>query len=358
MRGGQMRHAQFTVLLAMVLAISTGISCRPGIKTDNTEAWKDLYRVDVKELLRIGSEDLANDPYVFSGINDLRFDTADNVYVLDRRESLIKVFSPTGEYLRAYQFNKGQGPGEFQRPLGFDIGPKGDLFITDSNSRRITAIDQAGRLVGEMTLRAIPESIAIDKDGSVYLTEESRDKNKYLVHKYHFPDGKVLGAFCPKTELAQWIGRVGGWGDICLSPRGNILYSFDIPYDIREFTPKGQLVNQFGRKIPGWKPPRISYEGLPYSPVSTMGIDTFPDGKILHVLFDKRSKPYITYFDIFDEHGTWLISFDTREYIKDKNGRMARIDGQGDVYMEFWEPFPHIRKYRIEIVPVNGKQRN
>ena len=181
------------IQLTIIFVILTGSSCRTGIKSSDTEAWKDRYTIEVKELLRIGSEDLANDPYVFSGINDLRIDAADNVYALDRKEFMIKVFSPTGKYIKTYELKKGQGPGEFQRPLGFDIAPNGDLFIADSNSRRITAIDQTGRFVGAMTLRAIPESIAVDQEGSVFSTEDAfRDKGEYLVHKYHFPDGKVL----------------------------------------------------------------------------------------------------------------------------------------------------------------------
>jgi hypothetical protein len=355
MRGGQMRHAQFIVLLAIVLVISTAISCRPGIKADNTEAWKDLYRVEVKELLRIGSEDLANDPYVFSGINDLRFDAADNLYVLDRLEFVIKVFSPTGRYLRTVQLKKGQGPGEFERPSCFDMDPSGDLFIADMTSRRIAELDRQGQHVATMTLRTFPGSIVVDHEGNIFTTGGLVDTSDCELHKYHFPDGKLLNAFCRTNELARWIGKVGGNGNICLSPTGNIIYSFDIPYEIREFTPKGELVRRFSRKIPGWKPPHISNEGLPNSPIMAGDINTFPDGKILQVFLDRRSKPYVFCYDIFDEHGTWLISFDTRQYIKDRSGRMARIDGQGNVYMEFWEPFPHIRKYGIKFVPVKNK---
>ncbi|MBE3125012.1 MAG: hypothetical protein IMZ57_05065 [Acidobacteria bacterium] len=346
------------VFLAIIFVVLTASSCRSGIKSSDTEAWKGLYRVEVKELLRIGSEDLANDPCMFTGINDLRIDAADNVYALDRREMVIKVFSPTGQYLKAYQLKKGQGPGEFERPLGFAIGPNGDLIIADMTSRRIVKIDQAGNCVDTMTIKTYPGSIAVDRGGSLYMTGGLVDTSEYEVQKYHFPDGKLLASFCPTNELAEWIGRVGGNGEMCLNPRGNILYSFCIPYDIREFTPKGELIHRFGRNLPGWKPPRISYEGLPDSPVMTLDIDTFPDGKIFHVMLDRRAKPYTYCFDVFDEHGTWLISFDTREYIKDKNGRMARIDGQGNVYMEFWEPFPHIRKYSIEFVPIKGKQQN
>ena len=87
----------------------------------------------------------------------------------------------------------------------------------------------------------------------------------------------------------------------------------------------------------------------------TLTMDFFPDGKLLHTYLDHRVQPPIYCFDVFDKNGDWLISFDTREFIKDKYGRLVRIDGQGHVYMEFWQPFPHIRKYSIEFVPVPGR---
>ena len=346
-----MRVSGRKVSLVIPALLITAFACGKDLKTNDIPAWKDLYRVEVRELLRIGSEDLSNDPYVFSGINDLRFDSADNVYVLDRKEFHIKVFSPEGQYLRTYQLHNGQGPGELERPLGFGLDPKGNLFIADMMSPRIVGLDPEGKYIDTMRIDAFPGSMVTDSKGNIFLTGGLKDTGHYEVHKYRFPDGELLQAFCPTNKLAEWIGRVGAMGDICLTPRGTVLYTFSIPYEIREFTPEGDLVNRFGRKIPGWKPPRISYEGLPTSPIMTMDIGAFPDGKILHAVFDKRAKPYITYFDVFDEHGRWLISFDTREYVRDKFGRMVRIDGQGHVYMEFWEPFPHIRKYSLTFVP-------
>ncbi len=349
-----MRLSEKTDLLVISILLITAVSCGKELKSNDVPAWKDLYRAEVRELLRIGSDDLTNEPYVFSGISDLQFDSVDNVYVLDRREFLIKVFSPEGQYLKAFQLQQGQGPGELERPLGFTLDPQGNLYIADMMSQRIVGLDPTNNCIGTMRIDAFPGSMVTDGKNNIFITGGLQDLGQDEIRKYRFPDGKLLEAFCPANELAKWIGRVGAMGDICLTPRGTILYTFSIPYDIREFTPEGDLVNRFGRKIPGWTPPRISHEGLPDSPVMAMDISAFPDGKLLHVVFDKRTKPYITYFDVFDEHGKWLISFDTREFISDKYGRMARIDGQGNVYMEFWEPFPHIRKYSLAFVPAKS----
>jgi hypothetical protein len=350
-----MYEKPFLLMPAIICLSLCFLSCRQGIKSSESEAWKGRYTVEVKELLRIGSEDLADDPYVFSGINDIRIDGSGNVYALDFKELKIKVFTPEGKYLRAYELHKGQGPGEFQRPLWFDIGPNGDLYVVDSDLPRITALNQTGKYVGMMTLRRRPGLIAVGRDGSIYMTGGLLDTSEYEVSKYHFPDGKLLDTFCPTNELARWIGRVGGNGEICVNPQGNVYYSFTIPYDIREFSPSGELLNRFGRKIPSWRPPRISNTGLPDSPIMSLTMGVFPDGKLLCTFLDRRTDPYVYWFDVFDKNGDWLISFDTREYIKDKYGRLVRIDSRGHVYMEFWKPFPHIRKYSIEFVPVNAR---
>lgn len=178
------------------------------------------------------------------------------------------------------------------------------------------------------------------------------DPDEFHVYKYHYPDGKILAAFCPSTELSRWIGRVGIEGTICAGPDGHIYYSFGIPYDVREYSPDGRLLNRFARKIPGWKPPRIDNTSLPDSPVITLTMAILPDGKLLHSFFDKRTKPYARCLDVFDKNGDWLIGFAVDPGDPDAFGRLVRIDGQGHVYMEFWRPYPHIRKYNIAFVPV------
>lgn len=56
-----------------------------------------------------------------------------NLYVLDTGDAAIKVFTPTGEFLRGLG-RQGEGPGEFQRTDGATFGftPDGRLFFTES----------------------------------------------------------------------------------------------------------------------------------------------------------------------------------------------------------------------------------
>lgn len=70
-----------------------------------------------------------------------------NIYVYDRSDAFIKVYSPEGKYLRRVG-GKGQGPGEIQRKEGADFGftHKGKLYFTESfgGHRWITIMELSG----------------------------------------------------------------------------------------------------------------------------------------------------------------------------------------------------------------------
>ena len=135
-----------------------------------------------------------------------------------------------------------------------------------------------------------------------------------------------------------------------MSPDGHICYASDLPNDIRLFTQDGRLEVAFSRPIRSYSPPTINEMGLPHVFVSTKSISVFPDGKILHTVLDTTTKPAISYFDIFDQNGKLMLSFDTNQYSLDWEGRIAKIDREGDLYIESWRPFPQIKKYEIKIV--------
>lgn len=345
-----MRIKNIMIILGLVFVI---FSCQKGFNARKNESWKDKYSIRINEMLRIGSDNFNDDPYYFSGINDIRIDSFNNIYALDRKDFRIQKYTPQGKYIRSYILKKGQGPGEFQRPFMFDIGPKNNLFITDNIQRRITAIDQEGILINSITTRVQPSGIAVGNDNSIFLTGGVFDAGDFMVYKYNFPDGTLVNAFCKSNKNAKKFMRVGGTGEISKDPWGNIYYSFSIPYDIRKFSPQGELINRFAREIPFFKPLIINELGLPHTPVTTTAICLFPDGKILHVIFDNSEKPYIHYFDIFDQSGEWLISFDTKQYFKDWYGRLVRVDNESHIYLESWEPFPHIKKYSIDFIQIN-----
>lgn len=350
LKGKIMRIKNIIIILGLVLVV---FSCRKGLNPRKNESWKNKYSVKINEVLRIGSEELDDDSYVFSGINDIRMDSFDNIYVLDRKEFRIQKYSTLGKYIRSYILKKGQGPGEFQHPLFFDIGRKNNIFISDNSLSRITAIDQEGNFMNSITTRIRPGMISVEDDNSIYVTAGILGEGDLMIVKYHFLDRKPVTAFCEGNRIAKEMMRVGGVGEISKDTWGNIYFSFFVPYDIRKFSPQGGLIDRYAREIPFYKPPFINELGLPQADVVTKAICLFPDGKILHVIWDVSEKPPISYFDIFDQSGEWLISFDTKRYLKDWDGRLVRVGNESHIYLEFWRPFPHLRKYSIDFIRIN-----
>ncbi|MGB2956006.1 MAG: 6-bladed beta-propeller, partial [Anaerolineales bacterium] len=311
-------------------------------------SWADSHTVVTKELLKIGTEDLDSDHYMFAGVNDLRIDDENNVYILDRKNSIIEKYAPDGAYMKSFQLKRGQGPGEFQNPLFFDIGIDNHLYISDNFQGRITVLDQEGTPVKIITSKIQPSTIAAGSDGSVFVTGGVLETGDHRVFKYSIHDGELEAVFCRNRRLTEQFVKIGGSGELCRDRNGNIYYAFYAPYDIRKFTPQGELIARFAREASFVKPPSNVDTGLIHTSVFTKSLVTFPDGKLLYVICDRAKDPSVSYFDVFDTSGNWLISFTSIQHFPDWVGRLVRIDGEGNFYLEFWEPFPHVRKYSVE----------
>ncbi|MET0397730.1 MAG: 6-bladed beta-propeller [Longimicrobiaceae bacterium] len=81
---------------------------------------------------------------MFSRIEQVAFDRADNLYVLDGGGNRVVVFDRTGKYVR--QFGKqGGGPGEFQAPFGMTVLADGSVAVADLAARTYSLFGANGR---------------------------------------------------------------------------------------------------------------------------------------------------------------------------------------------------------------------
>lgn len=97
---------------------------------------------------------------MFGQIEDLVTDTEGNLYVLDARNSVVRVFDSRGEYVRHYGA-PGEGPGEFRAPTALAIDRANRLLVAD-RIRRITAFSREnGSVVATMTLQDGPLDLCV-----------------------------------------------------------------------------------------------------------------------------------------------------------------------------------------------------
>lgn len=96
------------------------------------------------EDLRIGGADTG--VRSFTAIAGLAFDPSGRIWIMDRSTRDLRVFGPTGEWIRTVG-RAGQGPGEIGESNGFEIAPNGLVWVLDHGNRRYVTFDTAGHAV-------------------------------------------------------------------------------------------------------------------------------------------------------------------------------------------------------------------
>lgn len=83
-------------------------------------------------------------------VADVAVDAEDRVYVFNRGEHPVIVYSPEGEYLYSW------GENTFSCPHGITIGPDGSVFCVDSSDHTVRKFSPSGRLLKTMGTVGVP----------------------------------------------------------------------------------------------------------------------------------------------------------------------------------------------------------
>jgi len=109
-------------------------------------------------------------PGEFNLPHAVRLDSKGNVYVADRENKRIQVFTPDGKFLR--QLAGGIAP------YGLFIAPGDLLFVADGVKHEIVKLDQGGQVLArwggggrESGKFLMPHGITVGRDGAVYVAE-------------------------------------------------------------------------------------------------------------------------------------------------------------------------------------------
>jgi sugar lactone lactonase YvrE len=124
-----------------------------------------------------GENDLLNSP---SGV---AVNAAGNVFVADKYNQRVQVFSAAGAYLRSLGMAGEQGSdnAHFNTPAGLAFGPDGALYVADSENHRIQIFDAglnyratlgvAGQAGDDNAHFRMPFDVAVGTDGTIYVAD-------------------------------------------------------------------------------------------------------------------------------------------------------------------------------------------
>ncbi len=109
-----------------------------------------LETIKARELWRIGDEE-DDSGELLGFITDVKRDQAGNYYLLDRSLSVLKVYSPSGEFIKDLS-REGEGPGEIRQPGYFSFLDNGNIAISQMMPGRLITIDPEGIPTGNIPL--------------------------------------------------------------------------------------------------------------------------------------------------------------------------------------------------------------
>ncbi len=138
-----------TTLLA---AVAAGLLTPSGGRAQQTVRLPEKDRalaLRVTPVFEVGAAE-GNDWEMFTRVEQVAFDRADNLYVLDGGASRVLVFDRAGKFVRQFG-RKGGGPGEFQVPIGLMVQADGMVAVADLASRSYSLFQADGKY-----LRSVP----------------------------------------------------------------------------------------------------------------------------------------------------------------------------------------------------------
>ncbi|HEX2189598.1 MAG TPA: 6-bladed beta-propeller, partial [Longimicrobiaceae bacterium] len=133
-------------------ALAAGLLAAPAARAQQTVRLPEKDRalaLRAAPVYAVGRAE-GNDWEMFTRVDRVAFDRADNLYVLDGGAQRVLVFDRAGRFVRQVG-KKGGGPGEFLAPMGMAVLADGTLAVSDLGHRSYSLFAADGRY-----LRSVP----------------------------------------------------------------------------------------------------------------------------------------------------------------------------------------------------------
>ena len=265
-------------------------------------------------------ESESNSAFSFIRISGLLIDKDDTVYVLDSKDSNIKVFNWRGQFLRSIG-KKGQGPGELDVPVHMDFYRATEIAVQDAGNRRLTIFGLNGDYQDSVsTSRVSLGNIKIDSAGTIYgigiaLRETKRS---YELQKFDSDFNPVMTVDAADIKEMRGISFLTAAPSFTIGKNGLIYYGFpESEYEIKAYDSAGVLVKRIQKAFVPARIPQDEKDAVAKGIKQRLDVyfpDYYPpyydiedndDGRLI-VLSRKYFKKRTYDFDIFDLEGRYL----------------------------------------------------
>ena len=166
------------------------------------------WTIDGKQLMILGtphqpSVEQSGEP--FNQPTDIAFGLDGSIYISDGYgNSRVHHYSPQGKLIRSWG-ERGTGPGQFMLPHGVAVDPTGLVYVCDRENNRIQIFTPEGQYVSHWKGVHRPNQIVLGNDGAAFVSELGHRQGTRVTPNLVSPNSgvKIL------TKTGQWLG---GWG--------------------------------------------------------------------------------------------------------------------------------------------------
>jgi len=290
---------------------------------------KPMYGEDVfsiKEELSIGEAE-GNEEYMFSRAGDIAVDEEEKIYVLDIKESHIKVFNKNGEYLKTIG-KEGQGPGEMRSPRSLVITPHQEILVNDPSARKIHFFTLDGdflRAVSQTKMWGFSSPKA-DRKGNIVAGYMIPDQEvTYDLKKFDSQLKDLFTIFSTKVLKYPYLNPFFPRCYWEVTKEDHIIWGFPDKYELNVLNPEGKLLKKI---VKDHTPIKITQEEKDDIINETFGgydnlssdakllwdkhhnafryLSLDEAGRIFVRTYEKAADGKTYYYDVFDSEGKYI----------------------------------------------------
>jgi len=217
------------------------------VKNPKDPIYKDPI-LTLKEDFALGGPNAHGDNS-FNQIRTAAIGDDGTIYVVDGKESHVKMFDASGKYLKTFS-RKGQGPGELQSPSAISINRTKKEILIQEISRRLSYFAMDGTFLRNQSLKEVWALRArVDSKGSIVATEAIMDPKepRYLTKKFD-ADMKLIAELAkspaPTPSVFNPLMAIAYW---TIDKDDNIVYGYPKTYEIQFFGPSNSVIKKIIR---------------------------------------------------------------------------------------------------------------
>jgi len=286
-------------------------------------------KLTFEEIYTVGGGDSPDASFVLATSLDVL--PEGTVYVVDSKDSRVKVYDAAGKFLRAFG-RQGQGPGEMNQPTGILVSPDKEILVEDILNRRLAVFALDGTFRRHIsTAKALGLSgIQMDDQGLIVARSMGLGEGGKIAMEVKTYDAE----FNPKVTLASFGMQVSGGAKINPFSAMDLLYTLGRDgrlylgsaraYEIRVVSAEGKLLKTIGRDHEPVPFTQADKDEMLKSLTGAPGVNLkdmiqFPDvyppfgdfvlageGRLLVKTFEKGPATKEFYWDVFDADGRYI----------------------------------------------------